>query len=72
MLHSCHNNNGYSPIAQGDIRISGGGKSGLLQFDKGDDDWGAACGFGFYDHAGSLACAQLGYEGSSDVFTYSE
>ena len=71
MLNGCHNNNGYLRIAQGDIQINGSGNSGLLQFDKGYDDWGAICEYGFYDDAGSLACAQLGYEGFTDVFTYS-
>ena len=70
ILHGCHNNDGYFPIAIGDIRIKGGGKSGLLQFDKGDDDWGAFCSVTFSYYARDVVCAQLGYEGSSDVFTY--
>ena len=61
----------YSPIAEGDIRISGGGKSGLLQYNKGDDDWGAICKYGIDDDAGDIACTQLGYRRSTDIFVYS-
>ena len=64
-------NNSYFPIAQGDIRISGGGRSGLLQYDNGDDDWGAICKSEFDDDTASLGCYQLGYKRSSDNFVYS-
>ena len=64
-------NNSYFPIAQGDIRISGGGISGLLQYDNWDDDWGAICKSEIDDDAACLACYQLGYKRSSDNFVYS-
>ena len=71
IIYGYHSNNSYFPIAQGDIRISGGGKSGLLQYDKGDDDWGAICKSGFDDDTAVLACYQLGYKRSTDNFIYS-
>ena len=55
-------------VAYGDLRISGGGRSGLLQFyDRG---WGAVCKDGFDDDAGDVACRQLGYVRFSDVSVY--
>ena len=58
-------------IAYGDLRISGGTDSGQLEFDSGYGDWGAICTSGFNDDAGDVACRQLGYIQSSDVYTYS-
>ena len=59
-------------IDNGDLQISGGDKSGQLQFDRGSGDWGtgAVCKDGFDDYAGDVACRQLGYAQSSDVYTY--
>ena len=53
----------------GNIRISGGGDDGQLEFY--DGRWGAVCTDGFDDDAGDVACKQLGYLQSSNVYTYS-
>ena len=57
-------------IDNGDLQISGGGKSGQLQFNRGSVDWDAVCKDGFDDNAGDVACRQLGCAQSSDVYTY--
>ena len=62
----------YSSIAYGNIRISGGGKSGQLEFQNSSGDWGAVCKDGFDDDAGDVACRQLGYTQSSDIYTYTQ
>ena len=54
----------------GDIQIIGGGRFGQLQFYNGYA-WGAICTNGFDYNAGNVACRQLGYRQSSDVYTYS-
>ena len=74
VLHSYHDNGNYFFIAYyyGDVRIVGGGSSGQLQFDTGSNNWGAICKKGFDDDAGNVACKQLGYARSSDVYTYSQ
>ena len=59
-------------IAYGDLRIRGGTESdSQLEFDSGYGDWGAVCKDGFDDDAGDVACRQLGYVRSTDVYTYS-
>ena len=71
-VHSYYGNTGYFSIASyyyGDLRISSGGKSGQLEFYNGSN-WGAICTNGFNDDAGDVACKQLGYRGSSDVYNY--
>ena len=55
-------------IDYGDIRIVGGTDSGPLEFDRGYYDWGVICKDGFNDDAGDVACRQLGYLRSSDVY----
>ena len=55
----------------GDLRINGGGKSGQLEFNR-IGYWGAVCSDGFDDDAGDVACRQLGYLRSSDVYVYEE
>ena len=55
-------------IGYGDLRISGGGRSGRLEFL--DGTWGSVCTTGFDDDAGDVACRQLGYVRSTDVYTY--
>ena len=55
----------------GDVRISGGGKSGQLEFYNGSL-WGAISTSGFGYRAGNVACRQLGYRGSSDIYTYTQ
>ena len=70
-LHCCcyHNNNCYLFIAFGDLRIYEGGDSGQLQIQNSDGQWGAICDTGFDDDAGDVACRQLGYVQSSDVYS---
>ena len=57
----------FSIAYYGDLRINGGGKSGQLEFYY--YGWGAVCKDGFDDDAGDVACRQLGYVRSSDVYT---
>ena len=45
-----------------------GGRSGVLEFSTGGD-WILVCTHGFDDSAGHVACRQLGFAQSSDVFT---
>ncbi|XP_065916105.1 macrophage scavenger receptor types I and II-like [Dysidea avara] len=52
----------------GDLRIYGGGDSGRLEFRLDNGTWGTVCNEGFDDDAGDVACIQLGYRQSSDVF----
>jgi len=55
----------------GDVRISGGGKNGKLEFQDSNGVWGSICTNGFDDDAGDVACRQLGYLQASNVYTYS-
>jgi len=57
-------------IAYGDLRISGGGKDGKLEFQVSYGDWRSICTDGFDDEAGDVACRQLGYVQSKDVYAY--
>ena len=57
-------------IAFGDVRISEGHRSGRLEFQNDDGNWGTVCRGGFNNDAGDVACRQLGYVGSSDVYSY--
>ena len=50
----------------GDLRIIGGTESGQLEFYR--YRWGIICKDGFDDDAGDVACRQLGYARSSDVY----
>ena len=59
-------------IAYGDLRIRGGGKSGRLEFKSYSSSWASVCRSGFNDYAADIACRQLGYLQSTDVFTYNE
>ena len=59
-----------SYVAFGDLRISGGGKSGRLEFRRSSGSWVSVCRYGFDDDAGDVACRQLGYIQSTDVYTY--
>jgi len=54
-------------IAYGDLRISGGGSSGRLEFRDSDGRWGTVCDDGFNDDEADVACRQLGYRRSSSV-----
>jgi len=58
-------------IAYGDLRINGGGDDGRLEFQDSSGYWRTICTDGFDDDAGDVACQQLGYVQSSDVYTYS-
>ena len=55
-------------VDYGDLRIYGGGDSGRLEFRLDNGTWGTVCNEGFDDDAGDVACIQLGYRQSSDVF----
>ena len=55
-------------IAYGDLRINGGGKDGRLEFQDRSGNWRTICTNGFDDDAGDVACDQLGYVQSSDVY----
>ena len=59
----------YNNLEYGDLRINGGGKSGRLEIQDDDERWGTICNKGFDDDAGDVACSQLGYSRSSDVYT---
>ena len=54
----------YIFIAYGDLTINGDGR---LLFDNGTK-WGIVCTFGFDDMAGDVACRQLGYVRSTNVY----
>jgi len=54
----------------GDLRINGGGDDGRLEFRVSYSDWRTICTNGFDDDAGDVACQQLGYVQSKDVYTY--
>ena len=56
--------------AFGNLRISGGGSSGKLEFQNHDNSWGAVCLDGFDDDAGDVACAQLNHGRSQDIYSY--
>ena len=51
----------YGFLGYGDLRISGGGSSGLLEFRQNYSTWGYVCSNGFYSSAATVACQQLGY-----------
>ena len=57
-------------IAFGDVRINDGGSSGRLEFQIDNGKWGTVCRSGFNNDAGDVACRQLGYVQSSDVYSY--
>ena len=59
-------------LEYGDLRISGGGKSGRLEIQDEAGRWGTICSRGFDDDAGDVACSQLGYGVSSRVYTDNE
>ena len=59
----------YNYLEYGDLRISGGGSSGRLEIQDRSGRWGTICDSGFDDNAGDVACSQLGYDRSSDVYT---
>lgn len=52
-------------VEYGDVRISGGGSYGRLEFRQSDGTWGTICNRGFNDKAAEVACNQLGYDGSN-------
>ena len=54
----------------GNIKISGGGPVGKLEFQNVSGEWGAVCMTGFDADAGAVVCTQLGYEEYSGVYTY--
>ena len=56
-------------LEYGDLRINGGGSSGRLEIEDRSGRWGTICDYGFDDDAGDVACSQLGYDRSSDVYT---
>ena len=56
-------------LEYGDLRIDGGGRSGRLEIEDASGEWGTICDTGFDEDAGDVACSQLGYAGSSDVYT---
>ena len=56
--------------AYGDLRIRDGSDSGLLEMDI-SGDWYAVCINAFNDEAEDVACRQLGFVRSSDVYVYS-
>jgi len=49
-------------VEYGNPRISGGGNSGKLEFQRYDGSWGTVCDDGFDENAGEVACRELGYE----------
>ena len=55
----------------GDVRISGGGDSGRLEFRSSNGQWGTVCRNGFDDDAADVACRQLDYVQADDLYTYS-
>ena len=55
-------------VAFGNLRISGGGSSGKLEFQIYESDWGAVCLNGFSDATGDVTCAQLNLGQSQDVY----
>ena len=65
-----HKNNCCLFIAYGDLWIHGGGNSGQLQIQNSNGQWAAICDAGFDDDDGDVACRQLGYLRSSNVYTY--
>ena len=63
------NLHGY--VGYGDLRISGGGNSGRLEFRQYDGTWGYVCSTYFYSSAARVACRQLGYTFGSHSPDYS-
>ena len=57
-------------VGYGDLRISGGGSSGRLQFRLDDGTWGYVCSRGFDSDAARVACRQLGYASGTDYYRY--
>ena len=55
-------------MIRGTLRIVGGKRSGQLQYYNGTN-WGGICRNGFDDDDGDVACRQLGYLRSSDLYT---
>ena len=49
-------------VGYGALHISGGGKSGRLEFKQNDSTWGIVCDSGFDSNASLVACTQLGYD----------
>ena len=54
----------YDFLGYGDLRISGGGSYGTLEF-RNYSAWGYVCSGGFYSSAATVACRQLGYTSGS-------
>ena len=59
-----------STASFGDVRIANGGDSGRLEFRNVDGRWGTVCRNGFDDDAADVACRQLDYVQSDDVYSY--
>ena len=55
----------------GDVRITGGGDSGRLEFRISNFQWSTVCRNGFDDDAADVACRQLDYVRADDVYTFS-
>ena len=51
----------YGYVGFGNLQISGGGSSGVLEFELYNDTWGYVCATGFNSNAARVACRQLGY-----------
>ena len=61
-----------SYVAFGELKISGGNYSGRLEFRRSSGSWVSVCRDGFDDDAANVACRQLGYVQSSDIYTFDE
>ena len=48
-------------VGYGDLQISGGGSSGILEFRLDNDTWVYVCFEAFNSNAARVACQQLGY-----------
>ena len=57
-------------VGYGDLRISGGGSSGRLEFRQYNGTWGYVCSRGFYNSAARVACRQLGYTSGYSSIDY--
>ena len=77
MLYLLHNDGIHAvvwlcvgTVGSGDLRISGGGSSGLLEFRQNYSTWGYVCIDGFDSNAARVACRQLGYTSGSYQYNY--
>ena len=72
LLQSTYSSLSYGGYVEyGDLRISGGGDYGRLEFRWYNNTWGGVCDNGFHYEEARVACRQLGYDNGNLFFNIS-